>query len=143
MSKICLNCRQEYSDSITKCPDCGSVSFKIKSDKENTTTINNEEVAKVNEVKQTQNVESNNKTKYDIMAIIGFILSILSIFGCIIPYVKYFLILPALVLSIIGIAKSNKKVLSIFGLIISLICLGVAILGTIILGAIKFIINLF
>jgi len=129
----CKSCGSMLSRSENYCPVCGEKVIQDNTVRENNDEFFNtygthrKELPKVDNFK----LEDMPSIKYNVYAIIGFVLSIISIFVCFGPIAGLFFILPALLLSLFGLKAYNKKHFAFVGLVISIITLIVNIAFTI------------
>lgn len=122
MSKICLYCRKEVEDTSIFCPNCGQ---KIESNVTNleSQAVNNTVTNPSNNTNSNEQVNTNvPKKDNNVIAIIGFVLSVISPLCC--CGTSWL----GLIFSIIGLVESKKKngagkSLATAGIIISAILL--------------------
>lgn len=113
---FCKNCGKEIDDNAVVCPNCGVATEKMN---------------------ETAAAATNQPLKTNVMAIIGFVLSLLSGVFTYIPnvgtYISGIAWIAALVLCILGIKKAkegyNLKGLAIAGLVLCLVDVVLIIIG--------------
>lgn len=107
MAKFCVNCGGELNETQELCLNCGALVDKKES--------------------------SNKNGKSNIFAIIGFVLSLVSVFTFFVPF-SFVLGVAALILSIIGLMKSvslmSGKGFSIVGISVSILAIIISVFFT-------------
>ena len=138
MAKFCKNCGTELKEGAI-CQNCGTVNEKVKKELESNKSSDNKKEDNKNytNTNQTNNTTNGSYTgmyqnQQNSMALIGFILSLVSFFCC------GFCNILGLVFSIIGYSQASKysdtnnnKGLAIAGIVISSISIALTVFATI------------
>lgn len=124
---ICSNCGYEGESKF--CPKCGKplnggkVMAGGATNQSTTSTYQNNYLRDARRTAMTKNV----------LAIIGFVLSIFSLLVCFAPIAGLMIIIPAIILSILGFGALSKEGFAKTGLVMSIISLIINIIFTIVI----------